>query len=229
MFDHASPWGEIIDAAPTQALLNAQFRGRAAHAGLHPEQGVNAIVAAATALVAMPHGRLDAQTTTNVGTIHGGTASNVVADRCELEAEVRSIDAARADAVLTELVDAFQEAADSAGCDLDLRVRTLFSGYRVSHGERSVKLAQRALRSLGHQPRLLASGGGADANIFRAAGLPCTNIANGTERAHERTERVSDVALETGLDVLLALLSEAALTNPAAGSSIRGPVSIPGT
>ncbi|HTW12696.1 MAG TPA: M20/M25/M40 family metallo-hydrolase [Solirubrobacteraceae bacterium] len=210
VFDHASPWGEIISASPTYMRVTAEIRGRAAHAGLQPEQGVNAIVAAAHAVVAMPQGRLDAETTANVGTIFGGTATNVVADRCVLEAEVRGLDLSRVDAVVAEMVDALQDGADSAGCDLDLAVEKMFTGYRVAEREESVRVAQRALRQLGIEPRLVPSGGGADANAFRLNGFQCTNIANGTERAHQRTERVSNVALETGLEILLALIQEVA-------------------
>jgi tripeptide aminopeptidase len=210
VFDHASPWGEVIIASPTYMRINAEIRGKAAHAGLHPEQGVNAIVAAAAAVVAMPQGRLDETTTANVGTIFGGTAANVVPDRCLLEAEVRGIDQERVDTVVTQAIDALQEAADSAGCDLDVGLQRMFTGYVLDSAETSVHLAQQALRKLGYEPRLVSTGGGADANAFRVNGFECTNLANGTERAHERGERVSNAALETGLEILLALLDEAA-------------------
>jgi tripeptide aminopeptidase len=210
VFDHASPWGEVIVASPTHVLINAEIRGKAAHAGLHPEQGVNAIVAAANAIRAMPQGRLDAHTTANVGTILGGTATNVVADRCVIEAEVRSVSQESVDAFVTIAVDALQDAADSAGCDLDIALQQTFTGYSLDVAEPSVEIAQRALRRVGYAPRFVPTGGGADANAFRLNGFECTNLANGTERAHERTERVSNAALETGLEVLLALLEEVA-------------------
>jgi tripeptide aminopeptidase len=210
VFDHASPWGEVIVSSPTHMLITAEIRGRAAHAGLHPEQGVNAIVAAAKAITAMPQGRLDEHTTANVGTVFGGTATNVVADRCVIEAEVRSVVQERVDSFVTMAVDALQDAADSAGCDLDIGLRQMFSGYVLDTTEPSVQIAQRALRKVGYEPRFVPTGGGADANALRVNGFECTNLANGTERAHERTERVSNVSLEAGLEVLLALLEEAA-------------------
>ena len=209
VFDHASPWGELIASSPTHMLIKAEIRGRAAHAGMHPEQGVNAIVAAAAAIGGMPQGRLDEHTTANVGTILGGTATNVVADRCLVEAEVRSIIPERVESVVTAAVDALQDAADSAGCDLDIELQQMFSGYSLNISEPSVQIAQRALRKLGYEPRMVPTGGGADANALRVNGFECTNLANGTERPHERTERVSNAALQTGLAVLLALLEEA--------------------
>jgi len=209
VFDHATPVGEIVVAAPTHVRLVAEIRGRAAHAGLHPELGVSAIRAAARAVVAMPQGRLDLGTTANVGTITGGTATNVVPERCRLEAEVRGVEQDRVDAVLTESIDAIQEAVDEGSCDVDLAVERLFAGYRLRPGERSVRVAERALSAIGYEPRSTVSGGGADANAFRAAGFPCTNLANGTERAHEPGERVSSVALEAGLELVVALLRAA--------------------
>ena len=170
---------------------------------------MSAIAAAARAVVALPQGRLDPETTANIGTIRGGTATNVVSERCWLEAEVRGIDQARLDAVLTESIDAIQDAVDQASCDVDITVERLFGGYRVRPHEPSLELAERALMAIGHEPRPIISGGGSDANAFRAAGFPCTNLANGTERAHEPGERVSSAALEDGLDLIFALLDAA--------------------
>jgi len=210
VFDHASPVGEIISASPTHMRIDAEIRGRAAHAGLQPEQGVNAIVAAAQAIVNMPQGRYDEETTANVGLVSGGTGLNVVADRCVVAAEVRAVEQAQLDRYVTQAIDALQDAADTAGCDLDLKLQQGFTGYRLGRREPSVLLAQRALRAIGYEPSFRSSGGGADANALRLNGFACTNLANGTERAHERTERVSFTALEDNLDLMLTLLNEAA-------------------
>ncbi len=211
VFDHATPIGEIVVASPTYMRIDAAIHGRAAHAGLHPEQGVNAIVAAAAAITAMPQGRLDPETTANVGLISGGSATNVVPDLCRVQAEVRGIDPGRVDAVTTQCVDALQDAADSAGCDLDIGLQRMFTGYRVRSGELSLALAESALEAIGYVPRRISSGGGSDANAFRLNGLEVTNLANGTERAHERTERVSLTALEDGLALALTLVQNAGL------------------
>ncbi|HWD70453.1 MAG TPA: M20/M25/M40 family metallo-hydrolase [Solirubrobacteraceae bacterium] len=208
VFDHASPVGEIITAAPTHMRIDAEIRGKAAHAGLHPEQGVNAVVAAARAIPNMPQGRFDDQTTANVGMVAGGTALNVVPDRCTIAAEVRAVEQEQVDRYVTQAIDALQDAADSAGCDLDLKLEQMFTGYRIGSREAPVALAARALRRLGYEPSYRSSGGGSDANAFRVNGFTCTNLANGTERAHERTERVSFVALEANLELMLALIDE---------------------
>jgi len=147
--------------------------------------------------------------TANVGTIAGGTATNVVPERCRVEAEVRGLDEARVDATVTEMIDSFQDAANAAECDLDVTVERMFTGYRTRSGDAGVALAERALSACGYQPRQITTGGGSDANAFRAHGFPCTNLANGTERNHEPDERVSVDALEGMLEVAIALVEEA--------------------
>ena len=92
VLDHASPIGEVITAAPTYQRLVAEFEGVEAHAGIRPEDGHSAIEAAAAAIGAMELGRLDHETTANVGVVRGGVASNVVAGHCRIECEARSLD-----------------------------------------------------------------------------------------------------------------------------------------
>ncbi len=210
VFDHASPLGEIITASPSHMRIDAEVRGRAAHAGLAPELGASAILAAASAIVKMPQGRIDTETTANVGLVSGGTATNVVADRCTVSAELRAVEHAQLDRYVTAAIDALQEAADSACCDLDIKLEQLFTGYRASRREAPVLLAARTLRSLGYTPSYRSSGGGSDANALRLDGFLCTNLANGTEHAHERSERVSFEALDANLGLMLALVREAA-------------------
>ncbi len=211
VFDHATPIGELVTASPTLYRVEAEFRGKAAHAGLRPEEGHSAILAAAHAITAMPHGRLDAQTTTNVGFVHGGVEStNVVPERARVLAEVRSVDATRVEEVLAAVIDAFQDGAGRAECDVDVVTSKQVTGYRQRPSSPAVAAAEGALRACGYEPRRIATGGASDANVFEAAGVPCVNVANGTERNHEPTERVSVIALESMLDVGLALLESAA-------------------
>ena len=209
VFDHATPIGEIVLAAPTLHRILAEFHGRAAHAGVRPEDGRSAISAAARAIAAMRLGRLDSDTTANVGTIRGGTAINVIPERCRVEAEVRSIDQARAEALATEMIDHFQDAADAAECDLDITLERTIEGYRTRPRAIEVAVAERALRACGYEPTHISTGGASDANAFRAAGLTCTNLADGTEHNHEPTERISVDALEGMLEVAIALVDEA--------------------
>jgi tripeptide aminopeptidase len=218
VFDHASPIGEVVMASPTHFRIEASFRGAAAHAGIRPQDGRSAILAASRAVASLPLGRLDEETTVNVGTISGGTAMNVVPEHCTVLAEVRSIDGERAETLTAEIVDAVHDAANlpDCDCDVDVSVQRTFSGYRLSAGSPPVRTANAALRSCGHEPVGISSGGGSDANALIAGGLPTVNLANGTERNHEPTERVSEAALGEMLDVALALLQCAADLEPAA-------------
>jgi tripeptide aminopeptidase len=218
VFDHATPIGEVVIASPTQYRIDASFRGAAAHAGIHPEQGRSAILAAARAIAAMPHGRLDEQTTVNVGTISGGTAMNVVPEHCSLVAEVRCVEEERAETLAGELVDRIHEAANlpDCDCDVDVRVQRTFSGFRVSPSSEPLRVAEAALRACGHEPVRISSGGASDANALLSQGFHTVNLANGTERAHEPGERVTVAALEEMLDVALALLDETAALSPGA-------------
>ena len=181
--------------------------------------GRSAIAAGARAVAAMRLGRLDPETTANVGKISGGTNANVVPERCRIEAETRSLNRDRVEAVATEMVDHLQEAADAAECDLDVTVTRMFEGYRTSARERDVVLAERALLTCGYEPTQIVTGGGSDANALRTAGFSCTNLANGTERNHEPSERVSVDALQGMLEVAIALFEEAPAVLAEAGSA----------
>ncbi len=218
VFDHASPIGEVVTQSPTHFRIEADFRGAAAHAGIRPEQGRSAILAAACAIAAMRVGRLDERTTVNVGTIAGGSAMNVVAERCSVLAEVRSLDDTAAESTVAEVVDRMHEAANlpECECDVDIAVQRTFSGFDLPAGARAVRVAEAALRASGHEPVRIVSGGASDANALLVAGVEVVNLANGTERNHEPGERVSVAALEEMLDVALALLDEAAASAPAA-------------
>jgi tripeptide aminopeptidase len=212
VFDHASPIGEVITSSPSHFRLEVAFHGVAAHAGIRPEDGRSAIRAAARAIASMPHGRLDEQTTVNVGTISGGTAMNVVPERCMFVAEVRSLDDERARSVTAEVVDRVHEAANRPECDVDVdvTVERTFGGYRLSGSRPAVRVAEAALSARGHEPVRVASGGASDANALIAQGFEIVNLANQTERNHEPGERVSVLALEEMLEVAFALLDQTA-------------------
>jgi tripeptide aminopeptidase len=210
VFDHASPIGELVTASPTYYRVEADFRGKAAHAGIRPEAGHNAIVAAATAIAALPTGRLDESTTANVGQIEGGTAANVVAERCKVVLETRSLDDARAGEVVSSMVDAISEAASDAECDVETAVERLFRGYKLARSAPVVETAAEALRATGIEPVYINTGGGSDANALIAAGLPVLNVANGTEGNHQPDESVTVDALETTLDLALAIVAASA-------------------
>jgi tripeptide aminopeptidase len=212
VFDHATPIGELVTASPTLYRIEAEFHGKSAHAGLRPEAGRSAILAAAHAAVAMPHGRIDGETTANIGYLHGGVEStNVVPERASIFAEVRSVDSDKVEEVLAATIDALHDGASHAECDVDVISEKQVVGYRSKPSSPVVVAAEAALRAHGYEPRRIATGGASDANVFEAAGIPTINVANGTEHNHEPTERVSVAALDSMLDVAFTLLDEAAV------------------
>jgi tripeptide aminopeptidase len=209
VYDQAAPIGDVITGSPSAQELALTFVGRAAHAGMYPEEGRSAIVAAARAIADMPHGRIDELTTVNVGRIRGGTARNVVPERCTLDAEVRSHDHDRVTEVVQQLVDAAAFAASTSDCSLETRIEPRYRGYRFRDDDLPVRLAVDALGRAGFEARLGLSGGAADANVFNARGLECVNLANGMVDIHTPDERIAVDDLERMVDVTLALVDAA--------------------
>ncbi len=210
VLDHATPIGEVIVAAPTHKRLIAEFTGQEAHAGINPEDGHSAIAAAAAAVAGMKLGRLDEETTANVGMIEGGTASNVVPGHCSILGEARSVDGERAAATIGEMVDACTWAAGEQGCDVDAQVIEMFRGYRLDPKADAVRIASEALRTRGYEPKLVATGGGSDANALVASGYEAVLLANGTEANHTPEELVTEAAIVEMLAVCEAALEIAA-------------------
>jgi tripeptide aminopeptidase len=209
VYDHTGPIGDIVGSAPALHKIEATFVGRAAHAGITPETGRSAIEAAATAIARMPLGRIDAETTANVGTVLGGTATNVVAERCTFTAEARSRDERMLAVQLTSMLDALTWAASECEVDLETRVEREFSAYRLGEGDPQVRMAMQVLSSLGLSPRLVPSGGGSDANALIANGFPSVNLCNGMIDVHTADERIAVESLERMLDVTLGLIEAA--------------------
>jgi len=216
VYDHAGPVGEVILGAPYQRKLDVQFHGRAAHAGMFPEEGRSAIAAAARAIADLRLGRLDDETTANVGQIEGGTARNVVPEHCRFVAEARSHDERKLADVVQEMLETVTFAATLADCEVETQVEGSARGYRFRRDDLPVRIAADALARSGREPSYILSGGGADANVFNERGLQCVNLANGMTDIHTPDERIAVADLEAMVDVTLALLAVAAETGDAA-------------
>jgi len=209
VYDHAGPIGEVILGAPYQVKLDASFRGRAAHSGMYPEEGRSAIAAAARAIADLRLGRLDEETTANVGEIHGGTARNIVPERCSFAAEARCHDERKLGELVQEMLETITFAAQVSDCDVETAVDPSARGYRFKRDDEAVRLAAAALERTGFQPTYGLSGGGADANVFNERGLQCLNLANGMTDIHTPDERIAVADLERMVDVTLALVEVA--------------------
>ena len=206
VYDHAGPIGEVILGAPYQVKLDASFRGRAAHSGMYPEEGRSAIAAAARAIADLRLGRLDVETTANVGEIHGGIARNIVPERCSFAAEARCHDERKLGELVQEMLETITFAAQVSDCDVETAVDPSARGYRFKRDDEAVRLAAAALERTGFQPTYGLSGGGADANVFNERGLQCLNLANGMTDIHTPDERIAVADLDRMVDVTLALV-----------------------
>ena len=210
VYDQAAPIGEIILGAPTQKGLFARFHGRASHAGMYPEDGRSAVIAAARAIGDMRLGRIDHQSSANVGVITGGTARNIVPEWCSIQAEARSRDPATVATLVQEMLDAIGFAASTSDCTAETSIEDTYRGYTFAADDPAVLLAAEGLRRAGYEVTTGFSGGGADANVFNERGLPCVNLANGMTDIHTPDEHIAVADLEGMVEVTLAIV-EAAL------------------
>jgi tripeptide aminopeptidase len=209
VYDQAAPIGEVILGAPYSQSLEVRFHGRAAHSGMYPEEGRSAIQAAAKAIADLRLGRVDEDTTSNVGLISGGTGGNIVPEWCTFLAEARSQEESKLKAIVQEMLDAFSFAATETDCEVETKVRKSYSGYRFKQTDDVVQLAVDALGRCGYEPTFALSGGAADANVFNERGRRCVNLANGMVDIHTPDERIAVDDLGAMVDVTLALVDAA--------------------
>jgi len=209
VYDQAAPIGEVILGAPHAHSMEVRFHGRAAHSGMYPEEGRSAIAAAAKAIADFKLGRVDEESTANVGIIGGGTAGNIVPEWCSFLAEARSHDPQKLADLVREMLEAATFAAGLEDCQVETEVHKSYSGYRFKRDDFVVRLARTALERTGYEPSLKLSGGAADANVFNERGLQCVNLANGTAEIHTPDEHIAVADLEAMVDVTLALVETA--------------------
>jgi tripeptide aminopeptidase len=191
VLDSGGPIGAIVTSAPSQDSLQIVVHGRKAHAGGEPEKGINAIRAASEAIAAMPLGRIDEETTANIGVIEGGVARNIVPDEVRILGEARSRDDFKLAAQTAAMAAAFQEAAERHGARVEFKFSRSYSTYHWTESEPIVAGAMAAARRLGFAPLLEASGGGSDANVYAEAGIVCAVLSTGMEDVHTSQEHIA--------------------------------------
>jgi tripeptide aminopeptidase len=217
--DSTGPVGEVIVRSPTQKTVRATFKGKSAHAGVDPEHGRSAVVAAARAVAEMELGRIDAETTANIGIIRGGEAVNVVPDRCRIAGECRSHDQEKLAGQVSQMMDAINNAATTGQVDVETAVVDEFHAFDLSGGNLPVELATDALRRIGVRPELASTGGGSDVNEFNLKGLPSVNLSVGMEKVHTPDEYITVQSLEQAGELVLALVEVAAEAAPSEGGA----------
>ncbi|MGI5836834.1 MAG: M20/M25/M40 family metallo-hydrolase [Chloroflexota bacterium] len=201
--------GSIVSQGPAQDRFRVVFHGKPAHAGVEPEKGVNALVAAAKALSRMPLGRIDEETTANIGLIKGGTARNIVPDRVELEGEARSRDNQKLDGQTRAMVDAMESAAREIGAQLELDVVRAYESFSWEKDHPVVQMAWAAAEKAGLEPQLVSSGGGTDAHIIISKGIPTAVLGVGLVKPHSLEEHIKIEDMVSLTHQLVALIRTA--------------------
>jgi tripeptide aminopeptidase len=208
VYDSGPPIGTVISQTPTHDTMEVRLIGKPAHAGVEPEKGINAIEIAAHAIARMRLGRIDEETTANIGSIHGGHATNIVCPEVHLHAEARSLSKAKVDAQVAHMIECFEQAARERGGRAEIRHERHYEGYQLTENDLPVRVVHAAARKIGLEPLMRPTGGGSDANIFIARGLPCCVVGTAMEKVHTHEELVQVENLARSVDLTLAIIRE---------------------
>lgn len=199
--------GRIVIKAPYQDYFKAVFHGKAAHAGVEPERGISAIKAASDAIARMKLGRIDEETTANIGIIEGGRAINIVPDTTVIQGEARSHSLDKLKQQIEHMKSCVEDAGLMSSTPVDITVERLYDGYAFKHDDPLVTETVAAVKAVDVVPELVISGGGSDTNVFNKFGVPTLNISCGSERVHTTEERVAVQDMETALSIMEQLVT----------------------
>lgn len=208
ILDSEGPVGKITVAGAGQYRIITKIYGKAAHAGVNPEDGVSAITVASKAISRMPLGRIDEDTTANIGRFEGGKAFNIVADYVEVLAEARSLVMEKLEDQVKKMTTAYEEAAAEMGASVENEVIFMYHGYKYTEETPVVQKAINAVKRIGRTPEMVKSGGGSDGNVFNGYGVPSVNLAIGYEEIHTTNERMPLSELYKAAELVLAIVEE---------------------
>ncbi|MBN1327763.1 MAG: M20/M25/M40 family metallo-hydrolase [Candidatus Cloacimonetes bacterium] len=203
--------GEMLISAPAQNSMKFTVHGKEAHAGVEPEKGINAIKAAAAAIVKMPSGRIDFETTANIGLINGGKATNIVPPSVKIEAEVRSHNMQKLEKVTSEYITALEQcvsdySTDSIKVKVVQDIKRVYQSFHIPAESTPVKLGLAASEKLGITSKILSGGGGSDANIFNQNGMQVIIAGSGMQAVHTTDEYIEIAQLELGVSWLKEII-----------------------
>lgn len=210
VLDSGPPVNKVIVQAPSQKNLRAIVKGKAAHAGVSPEKGINAIQLAARAIAGMRLGRIDHETTANIGVIKGGLATNIVPEEVEIWGEARSHDPRKLDEQIAHMVALLENEAKKGGGNAEIEVTEVYRSFKVTEDDQPAKLIKAALAKMGLEPQWEITGGGSDANIFNAHGIKCVIICCGEESPHSpENERLDIPSALQSVELLINIVTSA--------------------
>lgn len=207
VFDGGREVGSLTLAAPSAAKMTWRVQGVAAHAGVCPERGVNAVQIASQAIAAMKIGRVDQETTANIGRIEGGAARNIVPESCEIWGEARSHSETKLAAQITHMRQCFEEAvAAHPQARLQEDTQSSYRSFHLSEDAEVVQVAARAALKLGLPVQYKIGGGGSDANVFNEHGIPAVICATGACDPHTVDEMCSITGMAQAAEWLVEML-----------------------
>jgi tripeptide aminopeptidase len=205
VLDSSGPVGGITLASPSHNLINATITGRAAHSGTAPEQGIDAIRVAARAISKMKLGRIDKETTANIGIIRGGSARNIVPEKVELMGEARSRSLRKLERQTRAMKKALERAGKPYAAKVQVHIERAYNQYKFGKRDRLVKKVANALERVERTPRYGSSGGGSDANIYNAKRLKCVVVSVGYEQIHTTNEYIPIAELVKSAELVAVL------------------------
>lgn len=213
VLDTGPPVGSYVTKTANHDKLDITIDGIPAHSGKDPENGVNAIVVASKAIANMRIGRIDPETTANLGIIEGGTGTNVVCAQVRIKAEARSTNVEVLDGQIAHMIECFQTAADEMGAKVSFNHVRHYRSYNVAEDAPVTQVAMAASQRLGLHPDLRLTLGGSDANVYNAKGIPSIVIATGMQKIHTHDEHISRSDLVKTAELSLEILRGAAKLN----------------
>jgi tripeptide aminopeptidase len=200
----------IVIGGPTYFAVDVKVVGRSAHAGMEPEKGINAIHAAAKAIAALRLGRIDQETTANVGVVSGGIIRNGVPAECSFLAECRSGDHGKAVALVEEMTRVIRTEVEGAGAAVEIAVDEKCRAVRIPEDAWAVRIAKQALATIGIDAKAVFITGFTDASIYNNHGIEMAVVGIGAQDEHSTTEHVAVADMENAVRALVEMLRLAA-------------------
>ncbi len=196
----------IVTGGPSYFAIDVDITGRGAHAGMEPEKGINAILAAAMAITKLRLGRLDAATTANVGVIEGGLIRNGVPEHAKFLAECRSADHAKGEELVQEMVGIIKREVEGVGARVKIEVNNLCKAVHIPDDSPTVLIAQEAYKSMGITSVPVTITGFTDASIYNNQGIEMAVVGMGAQLEHSVNECIAVADMEKGLQALVEML-----------------------
>ncbi|HHV99674.1 MAG TPA: M20/M25/M40 family metallo-hydrolase [Clostridiaceae bacterium] len=206
VLDDGGQIGGVAVKAPSQNIIDITIKGKASHAGIAPEKGVSAIQIAAEAISNMKLGRIDHETTANIGIIKGGQATNIVCDFVEIKAEARSRDKNKLDSQTAHMRECMEKAAEKYGGSVEFKSELEYPAFVINEDDDIIKILKKAAAAAGLELSLEETGGGSDTNIINGMGIQAVNICIGMDKVHSVNEQIKIDDMVRAVEFLVEII-----------------------